>query len=74
VSGRVRRWFDFQFMPQVALSAGFHLDLKGPFLDVHLPLGCLRLGWLWWDGTIGQMPSKWAEKRLHGREPWGSPQ
>ncbi len=45
-----RRWFDIQFMPQAALSLGFHVDLKGPFLDVHLPFVCVRVGWLWWTG------------------------
>jgi len=29
------------------INLGFHLDLRGPNIEIHLPFGFLRIGWRW---------------------------
>lgn len=35
----------FHIVSLFDISLGINLDLKGPFLDLHLPFGFLRVGW-----------------------------
>ena len=44
----------FHFIGWWAISAGLHVDIKSPNLEIHLPFGFLRIGWKFSD-------SDWAK-------------
>lgn len=38
--------FYWHFVGWWAISFGFHVDVKSPNIEVHLPFGFLRMGWV----------------------------
>lgn len=42
---RLWRW---HFVNWHSISLGVHIDVRGPFLEVHLPFGFIRSGWVYW--------------------------
>lgn len=51
----IARWFDidFHFVGWNCLSLGAHLDLLGPFVEVHLPFCFVTIGWRYARGLGG---------------------
>lgn len=38
--------FYFHFVGWSCLSLGFHIDVHKPNIEIHLPFGFIRIGWI----------------------------